>query len=132
MGRGEGGIMLKIEENIGALIASETKGALRALDDAILNKLRLCTSLIEAFEEAGLPVNSSQKLLQSMASGIGHIVAGRGDMAVAVRHLHAIKSGSSLAPTNFNCPNGEPPMGALPISPATDDAIRVTAGQIAG
>jgi hypothetical protein len=102
--------MLNIQDNIGQLIANETKGALRAIDDAILTELRLCTSLVEAFEETKLPVGSSQKLLQSLANGLNHIVAGRGEMAHTVRALSAIKSGSNLQETSYNCPGPMPPM----------------------
>jgi hypothetical protein len=101
--------MYKIENNTGALVAAETKDALRALDHAILSELRLCTTLVEAFDEAQLPITSSQKLLQSLTNGIHHIVTGRGEMAQAVRALNAIKSGSTLRETSYNCPNGIPP-----------------------
>jgi hypothetical protein len=100
--------MFDIQENTGAVIAADTKGALRALDNAILNELRLCTTLMEAFDDTEIPVNSSQKLLQSMASGINHIVAGRGEMASTVRLLRSIQAGSNLAPTSYNCPEGVP------------------------
>ena len=104
--------MLNIQDNIGILVANETQGALRAIDDAILTKLRLCTTLVEAFEEANMPVGPSQKLLQSIANGLNHIVAGRGEMAHAVRTLTAIKSDSSLCETSYNCPGETPPLMA--------------------
>ena len=108
--------MLIIDKNVGALIAAETKGTLKALDDAILNELRLCTTLVEAFDGARLSVGASQKLLQSMASGISHIVQGRGEMASTVRALAAIKGGSNLAETSYNCPEGSPPsMRSAPV-----------------
>lgn len=102
--------MLKIQDNIGLLVAKETQGALKAIDNAILNELRLCTSLVEAFEATNLPVGPSQKLLQSLASGLNHIVAGRGEMAHTVKTLTAIKSGSSLNETSYNCPGQMQPM----------------------
>jgi hypothetical protein len=101
--------MLKIDDNTGALVAAETKVTLRAIDDAILSELRLCTTLVEAFEETQLPVGSSQKLLQSIASGLHHIVTGRGEMAQTIKALNAIKSGSNLQVTNYNCPGQAPP-----------------------
>jgi hypothetical protein len=100
--------MLKIDENIGALVANETKGALRAIDNAILLELRLCTTLVEAFEQTAIPVGTSQKLLQNMTKGINHIVAGRGEMAGTVRALAALKSGSTLGAVSYNCPNDPP------------------------
>jgi hypothetical protein len=112
--------MLNIGENIGTLVAEETKDALKALDGAILSELRLCTTLVEAFDQTALPVGHTQKLLQSMASGLNHIVAGRGEMAMTVHRLNAIKAGSNLAPTSFNCP-GPMPTSALPTL-ADDDA----------
>jgi hypothetical protein len=100
--------MLRIDENIGTLIAAETKGALNAIDSAILSELRLCTTLVEAFGQNPLPIGSTQKLLQNIANGINHIVAGRAEMATTVRVLTAIKSGSNLNPVSYNCPNDPP------------------------
>lgn len=105
--------MLNIQDNIGLLVAEETQGALRAIDDAILTKLRLCTTLVEAFEETNLPIGPSQKLLQSIAAGLNHIVAGRGEMAQTVRTLTAIKTGSSLRETSYNCPGPTPPLSIV-------------------
>jgi hypothetical protein len=102
--------MLKIQDNIGSLVASETQGAMRAIDNAILTELRLCATLVEAFETTPLPVGRSQKLLQSLASGLNHIVAGRGEMAQAVRTLTVIKTGSNLQETSYNCPSDSPPL----------------------
>jgi hypothetical protein len=108
--------MLKVEENIGGLIAAETKVALRAIDHAILSELRLGSTLIEAFDETALPVGSSQKLLQNLANGINHFVAGRSEMATTIKTLTAIKSGSTLVETSYNCP------GELPVAKAQDHA----------
>jgi hypothetical protein len=102
--------MLKIQDNIGSLVASETQGAMRAIDNAILSELRLCATLVEAFETTPLPVGRSQKLLQTLTSGLNHFVAGRGEMAQTVRTLTAIKTGSNLHETSYNCPNGTPPL----------------------
>lgn len=108
--------MLKIDDNVGGLVAAETKGALRAIDVAILSELRLCATLMEAFEQTPLPVGSSQKLLQNLANGINHFVAGRGEMATTIRTLTAIKAGSSLVETSYNCP------GQVPLAKAGDGA----------
>lgn len=102
--------MLTIQDNIGLLVANETKGTLQAIDNAILNELRLCTSLVEAFEATNLPVGPSQKLLQSLTNGINHFVAGRGEMAITVKTLTAIKAASSLKETSYNCPGQTQPL----------------------
>jgi hypothetical protein len=120
--------MFKIGEAAGALIAEETKGALRAVDNAILSKLRLCTSLVEIFEQAQLPVNSSQKLLQSMTSGLSQIIAGRGEMAQTVRELNAIKAASNLAETSYNCPGTIPNAIAQPLRAAPKACPEATFG----
>jgi hypothetical protein len=106
--------MHKIQDNIGSLIAAETQGTLRAIDNAILSELRLCTSLVEAMEHTDLPVNRTQKVLQTMSNGISHFVAGRGEMAQTVRALVAIKSNSSLRETSYNCPGEPTPNGFVP------------------
>ncbi|MBK8374123.1 hypothetical protein [Sphingorhabdus sp.] len=98
--------MLQIDEQIGAVVAADTKGAIGALDNAILSELRLCTTVVEVIQQSGVPIGSSQKLLQSLTSGLSQIVAGRADIAQTVRHLNAIKGRSSLAPFNFGCPDG--------------------------
>lgn len=100
--------MLKIDEHIGGLVAAETKGALRAIDKAILSELRLCATLIEALEQTELPVRSSQKLLQNLANGINHFVAGRSEMATTIKTLTAIKAGSTAHATAYNCPGDQP------------------------
>lgn len=106
--------MHEIQDNIGSLIAAETKGALHAIDNAILSELRLCTSLVEAIEGTNLPVGRTQKLLQTLSNGISHFVAGRGEMAQTVRTLSTIKSDSNLRETSYSCP-GEPiPSGCTP------------------
>lgn len=99
--------MHDIQENIGTLIADETKRALRAIDNAIMTELRLCTSVVEAFEQSNVPIGPSQKLLQTLSNGLSHFVAGRGEMAQTVRTLTAIKADSNLQETSYNCP-GEP------------------------
>jgi hypothetical protein len=114
--------MLNIQDSIGQLIATETQGALRAIDDAILTKLRLCTTLVEAFDATNLPVGPSQKLLQSIANGLNHIVAGRGEMAHTVKTLTAIKSGSSLKEMSYNCPGNAQPL--LAAQEAEQSTIR--------
>lgn len=119
--------MLTIQNNTGALVAAETKDALKAIDDAILTELRLCATLVEAFGENGVPVGSSQKLLQSLASGLNHFVAGRAEMAQTVRTLTALKGSSNLNETSYSCPGGQPPMLHADSSGASENAPLVAA-----
>lgn len=98
--------MLKIEKNTGLVVAEDTKSAITALDRAILSETRLTTSIIEASEQVGLPMAQSQKLLESMARGFDHLVAGRADMLAVVRHLNTIKGRSDLEVVDYGCPDG--------------------------
>ncbi len=100
--------MYKVEKNVGALVAADTQVTLKALDDAILQELRMCTTVLEAIQASHLPISTSQKLLQSMTSGLGHIITGRGEMATTIKHLTNIKDNSELAPMNFGCTQGFP------------------------
>jgi hypothetical protein len=97
--------MQNFDANIGALVAADSQGTIKALDEAILSELKMCTTLVEAIQGQQLPIGSSQKLLNSMASGIHNIVAGRNDMAATVRYLTVLKQDSNLAVYDFGCPN---------------------------
>ena len=121
--------MQKFEENLGHLVSADTKGTINALDDAILSELKLCTTLIEAIKSTNLPINSSQKLLLSVASGLNHIVAGRGEVAATVRHLTIIKRDSNLQPYDFGCPTG---MDDMPVkTQVTRPAVNGTGHSLA-
>lgn len=106
--------MFKIEEATGLVVAEDTKTTIAAIDRAILSKTRLASSIIEASDQTGLPMAHSQKLLEGMARGFEHLVAGRGDMLAVVRQLTAIKGRSSLEVVDFGCPTGLEPALSLP------------------
>jgi hypothetical protein len=112
--------MIRIENTTGLVVAEDTKTTIAAIDRAILSETRLAGSIIEASEQSGLPMAHSQKLLEGMARGFGHLVAGRADMLSVVRQLTAIQGRSSLQVVDFGCPNGlearvaaTPPTGNL-------------------
>jgi hypothetical protein len=65
----------------------------------------------------------SQKLLEGMARGFDHLVAGRADMLSVVRQLTAIKGGSSLRVIDFGCPNGLEERVAMPAAAQAVPAI---------
>jgi hypothetical protein len=108
--------MLKIQENTGLVVAEDTKSTIAAIDRAILSETRLTGSILEASEQSGLPIAQSQKLLEGMARGFEHLVAGRADMLAVVRYLTTIKGGSNLKVVDFGCPDG---LGASLTAPAT-------------
>jgi hypothetical protein len=108
--------MHKFEANIGNLVASDTQGTLKAFDTAILSELKLCTTLVEAMQESPIPIASSQKLLNSMSTGLSHMVAGRKEMASTVQQLTILQRDSNLAVYDFGCPNGSLEDAAQPAS----------------
>jgi hypothetical protein len=108
--------MQNFDVNVGTLVAADTQGTLKALDDAILSELKLCTTLVEAIQGGDVPIASSQKILSSVTSGLSHIVAGRGEMATAVRQLTILKRDSNLSVYDYGCPNGA-------LSVATEPAV---------
>lgn len=98
--------MLKFREGAGPVVAADTKNAVAAVDDALLNSARLIASVIEATQGSNLPVGESQKLLSSMTSGLQAVLAGRGDMVTAIRQMTMIKGRSNFAPMDYGCPGG--------------------------
>ncbi len=98
--------MLKINQTTGTVIAEDLKASIRAIDEALIQESRLTGSLIEASGQIGLPITHSQKLLEGMARGFEHLVAGRADMLSVVRQVNSIRAQSNLEVTDFGCPDG--------------------------
>lgn len=96
--------MLNFRPGAGPVVATDTKNAVAAVDDALLNSARLIASIIEATQGSNLPVSESQKLLASMTSGLQSVLDGRGNMVAAIRQLTDIKGRSNFAPLDFGCP----------------------------
>lgn len=115
--------MLRFRPGAGAVVAADTQNAVAAVDDALLNGMRLCSSIIEATQGSNLPAAQSQRLLASMTSGLAQVVAGRGEIVATIRQLTTIKGQSNFAPEDYGCP--EMPMGRL--EEAAGDARREAA-----
>jgi hypothetical protein len=98
--------MLKIENTTGMVIAEDLKASIKAIDNALLQETRLTGTLLEASDQIGLPIAHSQKLLEGMARGFEHLVAGRADMLAVVRQVNTIRGQSNLNVTDFGCPDG--------------------------
>lgn len=112
--------MQNVEKNIGTLVAADSKEAISAIDQAIVSKLKLCMTVVEGAAASNIPVASTQKLLQSMSSGLSNIVAGRADMAQTIRFLGCIQRQSTLKTVSYGCPNGMP-MDQATVSMLNDD-----------
>jgi hypothetical protein len=105
--------MHTIKQSSGAVIASDTQASVSALDNAVLAQARLCASIIETAGESKLPVAATQKLLQTMTSGISGLVASRSDIVTAVREINLLQSKSNLKTTSFGCPEGPPALTGM-------------------
>ncbi|MEA3016378.1 MAG: hypothetical protein QOI38_1100 [Sphingomonadales bacterium] len=122
--------MLNFRPGAGPVVATDTKNAVAAVDDALLNSARLFASIIEATQGSNLPVGESQKLLTAMTSGLQAVLDGRGSMVSAIRQMTDIKGRSNFAPLDFGCPVGWDEMASAesrPISEATANAVPVGA-----
>ena len=87
--------MLNIAETSGMVVAADTKATIRAIDQALIEEARFCSTIVEASALAGMPMAQSQKLLESMARSFEHLVASRADLLSVVRQLSVIKSQQS-------------------------------------
>lgn len=113
--------MLNFRPGAGTIVAADTKNAVAAMDDALLNGVRMCASIIEATQGSDLPAAQSQTLLSSMTSGLSRVVAGRGDIVATIRQLTVIKGRSNFAPEDYGCPEGWPdfkPAASTETAPA--------------
>jgi hypothetical protein len=98
--------MLAFRPGAGPVVATDTKNAVAAVDDALLNSARLIASVIEAAQGSNLPIGESQKLLASMTTGLQSVLDGRGNMVAAIRQMTVIKGRSNLATFASGCPDG--------------------------
>jgi hypothetical protein len=114
--------MLTFRPGAGPVVAADTKNAVAAVDDALLNSARLFASIIEATQGSNLPVTESQKLLASMTSGLKAVLDGRGDMVAAIRQMTDIKGRSNFAPLDFGCPGGWNESASAEVTPAREAA----------
>ena len=109
--------MLTFRPGAGPVVAADTKNAVAAVDDALLNSARLIASIIEATQGSNLPVSESQKLYASMTSGLQSVLDGRSNMVDAIRQMTDIKGRSNFAPMDFGCPGGPPSATAAEATP---------------
>jgi len=114
--------MLTFRPGAGPVVAADTKNAVAAVDDALLNSARLIASVIEATQNSNLPVTESQKLLTSMTSGLQAVLDGRGNMVAAIRQMTQIKGRSNFAPVDLGCPAGWDTMASAAARPIAENS----------
>lgn len=114
--------MLNFRPGAGPVVAADTKNAVAAVDDALLNSARLIASVIEATQGSNLPVGESQQLFSEMTSSLQSVLDGRGTMVSAIRRMTDMKGRSNFAPLDFGCPGGTP-TATLTAMPASADPV---------
>ena len=113
--------MFKFRAGAGAVVAHDTQNTVAAVDDALVNGMRMCASFLEATKGSNLPTARSQKVLTSMAAGLSQMVDGRASFVSSIRELAVIKAQSNFAPEDFGCPDGWVP-AMKEAEPASIDA----------
>ena len=98
--------MIRFRDSAGLVVAADVQASVASVDEALLNGARMCVSVLEAFRDAGVPISQSQKVLQSMTSGLASVVAGRADMTSVVKQLTLLQARSNLAVESYGCPDG--------------------------
>ena len=107
--------MLRFRSGAGVVVAADTKNAVSAVDDALLNGLRMYASVLETTKGSNLPVAQSQKLYSSLSSGLAQMLAGRAEIVDTVRLLTQIKGQSNFSVEDYGCPDGwVPALATLP------------------
>ena len=110
--------MANFRHGAGIVVAGDVRDAVAAFDGALLSGARMCVSVLEAANGAGVPIVQSQKVLRALSTGMTSVVDGRGEIVSAIRQMNAIKSASNVRMEDYGCPDGA--ASAMPIT-ATDD-----------
>ncbi len=105
--------MLKFHPGVGQLVAADTQNTFAAVDDALLQSVRMFATVLESAKGSNLPSAQSQRLYSGLNAGLSGIVAGRSELVSTLRLLVKIKGESNFAPEDFGCPAGWVPSGSL-------------------
>jgi hypothetical protein len=98
--------MYQISENVGHVVAADTQGTVKSINEAIVNQSRMCATLVEASTAANLPVGAMQESLRAVTEGLQNLVVNRARIEEAVRELSEIQRLSNLREVSFGCPTG--------------------------
>ena len=116
--------MHHINPSSGEVIAADTQGSVRAIDQAVLSYSRLCASVIEVSGASRLPVTTGQPALTRIAAGLAALIEGRAQIAEATRDLRKVQGASTLKEVAFECPDGLPPLHGKASEPVSADAVQ--------
>lgn len=109
--------MYSIKKSAGQIISADTQDAIQSIDNAIKSNAMLCASIVDVNSASGLPVTTSQPVLDSLVLGLSGLVQSRQSIADATRDLVKIQRASTLKETAVGCPGG-----LYPLKAALDEA----------
>jgi hypothetical protein len=96
--------------NAGAaiVIADDVRATLASVDGALTHGARLLGAMVETAQASRIPVTESQRVLESVTSGLSNVVRGRSDMVDAVKRMTVMKRNSNLQTVDVGCDNPLP------------------------
>lgn len=98
--------MYSVTEQIGKVVVADSQASVASLNSAVVAQARMCATILEAATAAKLPIGAVQGVLDSLSTGMAHLVASRSTMVTALRELNTIKTSSNLGDVDFGCPTG--------------------------
>ena len=98
--------MINLREASVRVVTSDAQEMNGAIDQALIQQMRLATSFIEASQESHLAMPLTQPALQAMSEGLGCLVAGREKVLESIREMNRLLANSNLKETSFGCPGG--------------------------
>lgn len=103
--------MYKISESTARIVATDVQGAVKGIDQALLDVARCSVTLLEAASEVNLPIANSQGILRAVHESASHVLDARENFAKAINRLNVVKRDSNVDTKALGCP------GPTPINP---------------
>lgn len=103
---------MHIEKNSALVIADEIKQARTTVDQALLQMLRLATSVVEVSTTSDMSAAQSQRAIEATLDSAHTLAAGRGRFVDAHRAMAAVKGRSNLQEMDLGCGFDNPLMRA--------------------
>lgn len=98
--------MINFHEASVRVVTGDAQEMNSAIDQALLQHMRLATSFIETTQESRLAMPLTQPALQAMSEGLGCLIAGREKVSDSIREMNRLLAHSNLRETSFGCPGG--------------------------
>lgn len=100
--------MYSISQDMGNILANDTKATLSQMEEALLRNAAQLTSTIEVMRSLTLPIGVKRKLYGSLTASAAKIVEAQQEQDQAIRLLHLINKHNATPVEMFGCPIGWP------------------------